>query len=238
MPDSSVVRMSERLAVSGGISARLKAAFRFPVAVTWNRLEGRPRSDDLTRPLRAEVRDPAWMLSRQWQLGEFEGQDAGAPVAAKLLAQSVGLDQVATGDPAPIAYDPSMPVEVLVERQSVEPDLMMGLYLGRLWLRRLAAAFGATDAILNSFRASYAVTAPAGNSLEALELRTHPAEFGLRRSLAGRSLDGARLITGIRQAVRTGAASLVRIRCRGSCDRASQTGRDRHLSRGVARALR
>jgi len=29
----------------------------------WNRLEGRPRSADFERSLRAEVRDPLWFLT-------------------------------------------------------------------------------------------------------------------------------------------------------------------------------
>ena len=29
----------------------------------------------------AEVRDPLWMLARQWQLGEFRGDDAGSAVS-------------------------------------------------------------------------------------------------------------------------------------------------------------
>jgi hypothetical protein len=53
-----------------------------PTVALWNRLEGRPRTNDFSRALRAEVRDPLWMLSRQWQLGEFRGADAGSPVTA------------------------------------------------------------------------------------------------------------------------------------------------------------
>ena len=30
----------------------------------------------------AEVRDALWMLTRQWQMGEFEGDDAGSPIEA------------------------------------------------------------------------------------------------------------------------------------------------------------
>src|SRR5262249_15704622 len=43
----------------------------FPTITAWNRLEGRPRRDDFSRALKAEVRDAAWMLARQWQIGEF-----------------------------------------------------------------------------------------------------------------------------------------------------------------------
>ena len=46
---------------------------RFPTSMTWNRLEARPRTNSLDRALRAEVRDPLWMLTKQWQMGEFRG---------------------------------------------------------------------------------------------------------------------------------------------------------------------
>ncbi len=48
-----------------------------PTIVTWNRLEGRPRTENFTRNLSAEVRDPLWMLARQWQLGEFKEKMPG-----------------------------------------------------------------------------------------------------------------------------------------------------------------
>ena len=54
-----------------------------PLIRGWNRLEGRPRSADFERSLRAEVRDPVWFLTRQWQFGEFEGEDAGSPIDAR-----------------------------------------------------------------------------------------------------------------------------------------------------------
>ena len=54
-----------------------------PAITRWNRLEGRPRTHDFDRALRAEVRDAMWMLSRQWQLGEFVGDDAGSPILAR-----------------------------------------------------------------------------------------------------------------------------------------------------------
>ena len=49
----------------------------FPTVGVWNRLEGRPRTTDFARALRAEVRDPLWLLARQWQLGEFRATDGG-----------------------------------------------------------------------------------------------------------------------------------------------------------------
>jgi hypothetical protein len=45
----------------------------------WNRLEPRPRSPEVADTLAAKIRDPLWMLTRQWQFGEFQGEDAGSP---------------------------------------------------------------------------------------------------------------------------------------------------------------
>ena len=71
----------------------------------WNRLEGRPRSDDLTRSVRAEVRDPLWMLARQWQFGELAGDDAGTPIRAKLAAQVAQVGSLTLRNGAPQPFD-------------------------------------------------------------------------------------------------------------------------------------
>ena len=42
------------------------------------RLEGRTRNGNVTEALRFRIHDPLWMLTRQWQLGEFQGNDAGS----------------------------------------------------------------------------------------------------------------------------------------------------------------
>ena len=39
-------------------------------------LESRTRKMDITEALRFRIHDPLWMLTRQWQLGEFRGNDA------------------------------------------------------------------------------------------------------------------------------------------------------------------
>src|SRR6187431_2063769 len=64
-----------------------------PGITLWNRLEGRPRADKFDRALRAEVRDALWMLTRQWQMGEFQGDDAGSPVLAKIRMDTTRLTQ-------------------------------------------------------------------------------------------------------------------------------------------------
>ena len=37
--------------------------------------------------LEARVHDPLWLLGRQWQLGEFEGEDAGTPLTVRVVTR-------------------------------------------------------------------------------------------------------------------------------------------------------
>src|SRR5690242_6118748 len=88
-----------------------------PSITTWNRLEARPRSQSFERALQAEVRDALWMLTKQWQMGEFRGSDNGSPVFAKLLMQTTRLTkyQAAGGPVEP--FDVTIPLETPVERR-------------------------------------------------------------------------------------------------------------------------
>ena len=55
-----------------------------PSVTTWTRVEPLPREGSMQRSLQAQIRDGLWMIARQWQLGEFLGDDAGSPVNASL----------------------------------------------------------------------------------------------------------------------------------------------------------
>ena len=81
-----------------------------PVIRGWNRLEGRPRSADLDRSLRAEIRDPLWFLTRQWQFGEFEGEDAGSPIDARIAYETAPLDRYGVAGQT-VPYQPGLPLE-------------------------------------------------------------------------------------------------------------------------------
>jgi hypothetical protein len=52
------------------------------------RLEPIPRSNEVASGLAARIHDPAWLLTRQWQFGEFAGQDAGSPVVVSIAGRS------------------------------------------------------------------------------------------------------------------------------------------------------
>lgn len=202
MFDLNVSKLEERTQLEP-INRFLPAIFRVPTAVEWNRVEGRPRSPDLARPLRAEVRDALWMLARQWQVGEFQGEDAGVPVNAKLSAQLTAVSAIALGSETYEQIQPGTALEALVERQTIEPDLMMGLYVGQRWLASLSAALGPDAALIGAMRNSYALAMPSsgGKDLASLRLTANRSELQLRIALAGKGIDGARLLSDIAQAI-------------------------------------
>ena len=99
-----------------------------PSITSWMRLEPRSRSAEMTTSLQARIYDPLWMLTRQWQLGEFEGQDNGSPVVARWRGEAARLTRYYAGAIAPNTqvsapgYDGSrMPLETVVERETVRP---------------------------------------------------------------------------------------------------------------------
>lgn len=93
--------------------------YREPAITAYNRLEVRPRAHDFTRSLRAEVRDPLWFLTRQWQLGELTAEDAGSPIDARLATRKLSVDRVKLGTGTAQPYDDTIPLEAAVEREHV-----------------------------------------------------------------------------------------------------------------------
>ena len=72
---------------------------------------------DLGRGFAAEVADPAWMLGRQWQLGEHRGEDASSPVRVHYRASLDPIDPL-EGNPL---LDPRLtPGEAIVESEPAE----------------------------------------------------------------------------------------------------------------------
>src|SRR3954464_14027329 len=68
-------------------------SFALAVPPSWTRLEPQTRSGDPRPGLEARVHDPLWLLGRQWQLGEFEGEDAGTPLTVRVVTTTVAIDR-------------------------------------------------------------------------------------------------------------------------------------------------
>ncbi len=98
----------------------------------WSRLEPRARMVDFAGTLAAKIADPAFMLGRQWQFGEFAGTDAGSAIFAT-LARQVSPMMV---DGA----DPDDGVDAMTERLPISFPLIVRARLGRTLMSRVDAA--------------------------------------------------------------------------------------------------
>jgi hypothetical protein len=154
--------------------------------------------------LRADVRDPLWLLSRQWQVSEFEGEDGGSPVRADVAMAEDAVSRVdlrgggsggEDGPHGPFDYD-GAPLEATVERGRVmtddDPPTRLRVEAGQQFLRILAdAGYGEYTAL--DFPAEYRVDDP-GQALESPDRR-------YVELVADRALDGAAVAKAIQSAV-------------------------------------
>lgn len=192
----------------------LSASFR-PAVTMWNRLEGRARKEAFDRSLRAEVRDPLWMLTRQWQLGEFKGEDSGSAAKVRVQVDAARIDRYAVKSSAggaefqpPVSYDIETPLEVQVERESVwaagaparDDYLALRGQMGRYWIGLLRGA--GLEPLKSSFIEQFGFE-DVGNGigeaeqLEAAHVHSDPAAWQTLEAFRRRLPDGRRLLLAI-----------------------------------------
>jgi hypothetical protein len=173
--------------------------FRLARIVAYNRLEASPRTTDFTRSLRAEVRDPLWMLTRQWQFGEFQGEDAASPLTARIAYQHqrTGLVSLRDGDAVRFESE-TMPLETRIEREPIPltvrelasgrvfSDVLLAVRLGKRLLRLME------DAGLDEHYGLYLAEFPIRvlpDAAASRQVEDTEAEV-LARSVEGRIADG------------------------------------------------
>jgi len=172
-----------------------------PTITMWNRLEGRPRTHNFERTLRATVHDPLWMLTRQWQVGEFKGEDAGSPVFAKLNVDNRRLDAFQPGSAATESFDYEVPLEAQVEQRPIPFEreghylaLDIRLLMGRQWLR-MVRGLGDHRA---EFIAEYRIEPPDPADPRDAAVCADTEAWQHVAAVAGRAMDGYKLYRHIR----------------------------------------
>lgn len=144
----------------------------------WSQLRPTPRVHSIAEGLAARVRDPAWLLCRQWQLGEFQGIDGGSPAFTRIGSHVAPLEVAMLGDAtAPLAVGQLL--EPLVEAEPLTPDLATRVELGQTFEALVPLE------LARRYRTAYSV-APAGPGADAAEAR-------FRSVCAGRAVDGVAL---------------------------------------------
>jgi hypothetical protein len=153
-----------------------------PSATYWNRVEPTPRSHSLVRGLEAPVRDPLWFLARQWQMGEFRGEDAASPAYVTFAASAAPFEAWRTGSEPFAPLDGSAPMEALVQTEATTPDWRTAVELGQALERVLA-----TPAVVDAFRTAFPVPRPEDLGADEQE---DAALVRFLRVCGGRAVDG------------------------------------------------
>lgn len=163
-----------------------------PSTTSWTRLEPWCRDAEMSDALHARIHDPLWALTRQWQVGEFTGEDAGSPVSARCRLEITSASRLhpgATGNEMEGSRVDlhEAPLEAVVEREPVDlgVDRFAAAEAGLHFLRllRTQELSGYVDAYVDR----YAMEPPA----EELGDPDSRAVLGL---VAGHVPDGARLL--------------------------------------------
>ena len=85
------------------------------------RLETQPTSVGFQAGLAAPLADPLWLLARQWQFNEFEGEDAGTPLRLGFEVSGAKVDALRAGRDAQAPWQPlaegGVPIETRVEAE-------------------------------------------------------------------------------------------------------------------------
>jgi hypothetical protein len=173
----------------------------------FTRLEPRTTSASLVPGLTARLFDPAWMLGRQWQVGELLGDDAGTPVSLSLDAETAMLASYQPSGGASVPYDPAiLPLDAMAEpddgRAATTWTARLRIDTGRALARELAAAgFGGYVA---AFAADHDLAPPVDADRAA-----DPAGASLLAIAAGRLPDGQKLYVALVPALRAGGVPLL-----------------------------
>ncbi len=178
-----------------------------PGILSWNRLEPRPRVEDFDRTLKAEVRDPLWMMTRQWQFGEFQGEDTGSALFSRVHMKTSRINKIQLGNGSVKDFSSTIPMEADVEKIPFEFDLLMRLEMGRYWEQLLTKKLsmlplGDITLIINLFRNPIGVTGGVDAKFEVPTMDLSNSDFFSNPELwhatmavaDGRAIDGKKLL--------------------------------------------
>jgi hypothetical protein len=210
--------MSEYVAIEN-IEPVLTGRRLIPTITLWNRLEGRPRRHDFDRALKAEVRDALWMLTKQWQMGELTGDDAGSAVLAQVHLDTTRLTKYRPGTGPAEPFDDDVPLETKVERRPLvfsrrsddgTDDQAMALdlraELGRRWVKLVDPI---EPGLAQKFVDALGFEVPDPNDRTQAAVCAHREVWQAAAALAGRAMDGYRLLAHLTEAPGNHAHDLV-----------------------------
>lgn len=152
------------------------------------RYEPALRVNDVAPTISANVHDALWMLTQQWRVGEFNGEDAGTLVKAKIETQSTHINRYRGGNGPVEAFNPDVPLEAKVERLPLFLDLGMQLEIGLQWYkilrkRNVAASY-------SHFVGEFQIEVPTGTAETDLQVQSNRDSMQARKAARRRIMNG------------------------------------------------
>lgn len=163
------------------------------------RLQAHCRTADFEDSIAMRIADPLWMLGRQWQFGEWQGEDNGSPVEAKVYyameeTRELKLVQDEQTVSVNVSQSGGVPLEAAVELLHYGPenwDWRHRIRVGQqmeIFLRETADQVVLQGELL-ALRQSFPVLMPPPEELDEIDKKTKRfLQFMQGRALDGRAL--------------------------------------------------
>lgn len=151
------------------------------------RLENRSRDPNNETGLEMRIADPLWMLGRQWQFGEFKGEDNGSPIGVKANFRKEKTTHYSFPADAQQKALNGTPLEAKVEAITVQPlDLRGKVRVGQKMEALVREHFSVPEAatFIDKLRNQYPLTV--GGALDR-------KSTGFFRLMSGKVADGGKL---------------------------------------------
>jgi len=133
------------------------------------------------------------------ELGEFQGEDAGSAIKAKVQVSTAKLNRYAGRSKHAVGYNNSLPLETKVECETVPFDLMTKAQVGLQWFKLISDIADLTDVetLKTQYLNKFGFTDELDNSEEEAQLRSNREAWQTFDMLKGRVVDGKKLYQAI-----------------------------------------
>jgi len=162
------------------------------------RIEPRCRRDDFQQGIEARSADPLWYLARQWQMGEFQGEDNGSPIRIEVDYHNQLINEIKFGDDPSIGLPISPPLETLVEQEPIVMNWRLRIRIGQQFERFARQVLQAqANAVIVTYRKQDFYPVEALDPVSDEFIYTDKATRRYLSLMAGRAINGEALLNDI-----------------------------------------
>lgn len=161
-----------------------------PDILAYIRIEPRVISRTLAPTIKSSVHDALWMLTQQHRIGEFQGEDAGMALKARVQTQSTKINRFKSRYGQVEEYDEKIPLEAKIERLPLKEDLGLSIELHTMWSKLVAKVYpNNIQQIVNAFIVKFPIDPLTDNVAK----NSNKVALRVRNLVTKRNIDGVKL---------------------------------------------